>query len=72
MTTLDVTLARIRSRRAEIDPLRVLQVLLIALPWLLGWVARKVAIVSWVVLSFLWVALVVGWAAGGPPEDEPG
>ena len=72
MTTLDATLARIRSRRAEIDPLRVLQAVLIALPWLLGWVVRKVAIVSWVVLSFLWVALAEGWAAGGPPEDEPG
>jgi hypothetical protein len=72
VATLDVTLARIRSRRAEIDPLKVAQLLLIALPWVLGWVARKVAIVLWIVGSFLWVALADGWTAGARPEDEPG
>lgn len=68
---LAVTVERIRATAAAVNPATVLLVLLAALPWLLGWTARLVWRVAWLVLAHLGAAAVVGWRAGakrgGPP-----
>lgn len=70
VSKLDATLTTIRARRAQIDPLKVGLILLIALPVALGWMARKVCLVVWVIATFLWVAAQQGWKAGSPKDPE--
>lgn len=72
MTTMDTTLATIRARRAEIDPRKVALLVLIALPVALGWVARKVCLAAWVVVTFVWVAAQQGWKAGAAKSEDGG
>lgn len=74
MTSLDATAARlaafgpvvdrIRERAAAIDPVRVLLTLLAVLPFVLGWSARKVFVLLWLILAHVGAAVVVGWQAG--------
>lgn len=61
---LAVTAERIRTTAAAVSPATVLLVLLAALPWVLGWAARMVWRVAWLVLAHLGAAVVVGWRAG--------
>jgi hypothetical protein len=58
-----VVAGRIRRRAAAVDPATVLLVLLAALPFLAGWLARQVWRVVWLVLAHAGSAVVEGWQA---------
>lgn len=58
------TLERIREQRAAIDPAKVAQTALLALPYAIAWMVRKVIKGAWWGLSFLWAAGAAGWRAG--------
>ena len=60
------TTEQVARKSAELDPRRVALVLAIALPFALGWLAGKSVRATWAVLSWLWAAAVVGWAASAP------
>lgn len=62
---------RINSRARQYQLGKSLVALATLLPFLLGWSARKLVLVVWVVLAWLWAAVVVGWqSAAGPPSDQ--
>lgn len=65
MTSLYVSADRIRERAAGLDPVKVLVVVVCALPFLLGYVWRFV----WFVLSLLIGAAVEGFDAAGQSID---
>lgn len=69
MTTLEATLVQVRAARAGIDPARVFLTVLMVLPWLVGWTLRKVVVVTWWAVSYLYAAGQVGWRAAAPPDD---
>jgi hypothetical protein len=51
----------VRAEAAKIDPVRVVITLLMVVPFVLGWLAAQTVRASWVVVSWLWAAAVVGW-----------
>jgi hypothetical protein len=56
--------AEVRAEARQIDPVRVFWTLLM-LPFIVvGFVVAKVVLVAWAVLTFCWVALLVGWRHG--------
>lgn len=65
MTTIDLTLQdRIQRRAAAVDWPKILLVVLLALPFVLGWTAKLVVrTVGWV-LAYAWAAVVEGYQAG--------
>lgn len=68
MAKVSAVLDKIRSDRAEIEPARVAQLALLALPYALGYAARWVFKGVWWVVSFVFVAAKAGWRAGGGGE----
>lgn len=73
MAVVDVVpVDAIRERAEAIDPARVALALL-AIPFLvIGWLARMVVRAVWLVLSWAFAAVQVGWAQAAPsrePED---
>ena len=72
MTTLESTLVQVRTARAQIDPARVFALVLMVLPWLIGWTLRKTVIGVWWVVSYLYAAGQVGWRAASPSEERGG
>jgi hypothetical protein len=67
MTTMT---EQVRAEARELDPMRVLQTLLLAIPFALGWLAGTL----WTGADWAWTAIVVGFrtARGAPPERERG
>ena len=60
MTTLEVPVDRIGARAAQVDPLRLLLMLLAAPLIALGWSAAKL----WGALAWSIAAVQVGWETG--------
>lgn len=57
---------RVAHRAAAVDWRRILLLVLLALPYAVGWTARLVVrTVGWV-LAYGWAAAVEGYAAGAP------
>jgi hypothetical protein len=65
MVTLNIPVERISEDARRLDPAKVALTILLALPFLLGLVARVV----WLALAFLWSAALYGWQAGGSLGD---
>ena len=61
MVTLSIPVGQISEDARRLNPAKVALTILLALPFLIGWVARVV----WLALAFLWSAVVYGWEAGG-------
>lgn len=68
MVSMDATVEQIRAQRAEIDPARVFLTILAALFFAPGWIARKVVLAVWWLVSYASAAVMVGWRAAAPPE----
>lgn len=58
------------SRYRKVNPGQAVVSLVAFVPFLLGWLTRKVVLIAWVTISWLWAATVVGWqsAAGDQPD----
>lgn len=65
MTTVIATADRVRARAGQIDPVKLLVVLVSVVPWLLFAAARVV----WLVLSLLIAAGLEGWDAADRAID---
>jgi len=59
------TADQIRDESRQLDPVRVMLTLAMVLPFVAGWLVRKVFMACWTVLSWMWTAAVVGWRAAG-------
>jgi hypothetical protein len=56
---------KVREESRRLDPAKVALTLLMVLPYVLGWTARKICKLVWLVVSVLWTAMVVGWRDAG-------
>lgn len=67
MTTMSTRVEGILEESRKIEFLRTVQLWVAAILYAIGWVIGKSFVVLWRVLTFLWVALVVGFksAKGG-------
>lgn len=72
MTSFTAQVERINTEARQLDPKKVALTLLAVLPFVLGWTLKKVVVVSWVALSWLWTAAVVGWRAADAPRSGKG
>lgn len=72
MTTVQLQIAEIRRARAQIDPARLFLTVLAGLFWVPGWVARKIVLALWWVVSYAVIAMVTGWKAAAPPDRGGG
>ncbi|NMO52016.1 hypothetical protein HH310_12515 [Actinoplanes sp. TBRC 11911] len=63
MTTLTATVDRINARAATVDWRRVLLVLLMALPFAVGFAARLVVVAVGWLLAWVWAAVMEGFSA---------
>lgn len=70
--TFQQTAAEVDAKARTLRPGLVLLTLAIAVPFIVGWVARKAVIVVWWLVSRLWTAVMVGWDAGSPKRSEAG
>jgi hypothetical protein len=69
MANLAIPVERINTEARQLDPATVALTVLLFVPFVLGWTTRKV----WMVLAWLWTAVVVGWQeAGRPRQAEAG
>jgi hypothetical protein len=64
MTTLT---EQVRTEAAQLDPLRVLQTILLAIPFALGWLAGM----TWTAFAWTWTAVVVGWRTARERDVKP-
>ena len=71
MTSIAAHVEAARRERAKLDPATVALTLLMVVPFVIGWVVRKIVAVFWLVGSWLWTSAVVGWRAAAP-KREPG
>ncbi|MFI6883379.1 hypothetical protein [Streptosporangium canum] len=65
MVSLTIPVERIDAEARQLDPRRALLTIVLAVPFLLGWVARK----TWMVLAWLWTAVLIGWQEAGRPRQ---
>lgn len=69
MAIVTIPLERISAEARQINLAKVLLTILLTVPYVLGWVARK----TWLFLAFLWSATKLGWRdAGSPKTTEAG
>lgn len=54
-------LERVATKQRDYDARRALLLAAMAVPFVLGWVAGKSAVLLWAAVSWLWAAAVVGW-----------
>lgn len=64
----DATLERIRTGAREVDPVKVMLTIVAAIPYALGWIAAKVCLAAWRVLSWMATAARVGWQEARKPK----
>ncbi|WP_327047278.1 hypothetical protein OG320_05135 [Microbispora sp. NBC_01189] len=64
MATLNSAVARIDAEARQLDPAKVLLTILIAPLFLTGWLAGK----AWLVLAWIWTAVLVGWREARAPR----
>lgn len=69
---MDATVELVRQQRAQIDPAKLFLTILAALFFAPGWLARKVVIAIWWVLSYAAAGVMVGWRAAAPAESRSG
>lgn len=62
---------RVLARARGYDPLRVLIVVLMALPLAAGWLAGKVCRLIWTVGALVFAAAAEGWSQGWAPGNRP-
>lgn len=65
---LTVPLERIEEKAVKADPRRAVLVVLLFLPFLIGWIARKIVLA----LAYAWSSVVAGWQEAARPRAEDG
>jgi hypothetical protein len=63
---LSIPLERIEDKARQADPRKVALTVLLFIPFVLGWGARK----TWMTLVYLCSALVAGWQEAGRPRTS--
>jgi len=58
----------IEERARTADPRRALLTVLLAVPFVLGWLTRK----AWMAAAYVWSAVVAGWQEAGRPRAVEG
>jgi hypothetical protein len=61
---------RVQERAQKYDPKRLLVILVMALPFMLGWVAAKLSRAVWMVGTWVFAAVAEGWASAWPAENR--
>jgi hypothetical protein len=70
--TLDRAVTSARVEVAKVDKVKVLLMLAIVVPFLVGWLAHKAWVGGWALGSWLYAAVLVGWRAAAPKADGGG
>lgn len=63
---LTMPIDRIEERARKADPRRAALTVLLLVPFVLGWAARK----TWMALVYVWSAVVAGWQEAARPRAE--
>ena len=63
---LTVPIEAIEQRAVKADPRRALLKVLLLIPFMLGWLARKTVLT----VSYTWSAVVTGWREAGRPHTS--
>lgn len=71
VTGVGRTVEAVRAEAKQLDPAKVALTLLMVLPFVIGFVAKKTVGVVWLVVSWLWTAALVGWRAAGKEGVRP-
>lgn len=75
MATLDQLLdgqrlERINAEARDIHPGRTLLTIIAAVLYGIGWIARKTFVVLWLILTWSWTAIRLGWQEAGKPPPK--
>lgn len=70
MATVDIGRISAEARRIEFG--RAVLTALAGILWAVGWTARKTFVVAWLVITWSWTAVRLGWqdAAPKPPPKR--
>lgn len=68
MTTVD--LARINTEARSIEFRRAFLTALAGMLWAVGWTARKTFVVAWLLITWSWTALRLGWQDAAPKSPQ--
>lgn len=64
MTTVD--LARIDTEARAIEFRRAFLTAIATMLWAVGWTARKTFVVAWLLITWSWTAVRLGWQDAAP------
>jgi hypothetical protein len=62
----------VRAEAKRMDPAKAVLTALFVVPFLCGWLAAQTVRATWVVLSWTWAAVVVGWRTAYSRADGGG
>lgn len=62
----------VRAEARRIDPAKVVLTLLFVVPFVLGWAAATLVRGAWLVASWTWAAVLVGWRTAYGRADGGG
>lgn len=63
-----VDIGRIGAEARDIQFRRVILTVLAAILYAIGWTARKIFVVAWLVLAWSWTAVKLGWQEAAPKK----
>lgn len=63
-----VDIGRISTEARDVQFRRGLLLVLAAILYGIGWAARKLFVVVWLVLAWSWTAVKLGWQEAAPPK----
>lgn len=66
MTVLSIPVEQIDKEARKLDPAKVALTVLVFLPFLIGWTARK----AWLVVAWMGAAVLLGWREAGRPASQ--
>jgi hypothetical protein len=69
MATVDI--GRITAEAREVQFRRAVLTALASVLYAVGWIVRKVFAVLWLVLTWSWTAIRLGWQDAGKPPRKP-
>lgn len=63
---MTVDIARIGAEARQVEFRRAFLTVLAAILYAIGWTARKIFVVAWLVLAWSWTAVRLGWREAAP------
>ena len=67
---MTVDTARISAEARQIEFRRAFLTALASILYAIGWTARKVFVVAWLVLAWSWTAVKLGWLEAAPKRSR--